>query len=157
VKPRRHRLDRAILPAVRAVLLSSVLLGACFTSAGTDPHECHVDGECSGLTCTRVGICAASTRSIRIEWTVHGLMPDQPAACAGVTELELAVADPTTSDDYAVRPVPCAVGSFLFDKLPLGYTEVTLAAYGSDSRRPVDVERGTVDADGVVQLALITR
>ncbi len=130
----------------------AVTAAGCFTSAGGD--ECRIDSDCGGLTCTRVGACAAETRTMRIEWTVQGLTTDQPGACVGVSELDVTVSDPTTGETFTVRPVPCAVGSFFFDKLPLGFTEATVSAYGS-SGAALDTERGVVSSDGVVRLSLL--
>jgi hypothetical protein len=133
-------------------VIASLSLAACFTSASTD--ECRIDSDCNGLTCTRVGVCAASTYSLRVEWTVRGLTTDQAAACVGVTELELSVFDPTTAESHPVRPVPCGVGLFTFDKLPLGYTDITLSAYDA-AHHWIDSDRGSADVDGIVQLALL--
>lgn len=130
-------------------------LAACFTSAGNG--DCLSDRDCGELVCTRVGDCASAgaVYALRIEWTVHGLTTDDAAACADVGELELAIEDPTTGDIHAVRPVPCEVGRFTFDKLPLSFTEVTLTAY-DPAGELLERRRGSaVGAGGVVQLALL--
>lgn len=138
--------------AAAALTLLLCLGAGCFTSAS--PEECRVDAECGGLVCTRVGECAAETRTMRIEWTVRGLTTDQTGACTGIGELEVMVSDPTIGADHVLRPVPCGVGSFYFDKLPLGYTVATVSAYATDGAL-LDSERGTVDGDGVVRFELL--
>ncbi len=143
-------------PAATAALIAATAAAAgCFSTAGDD--SCRTDRDCGDLVCTRVGECAsaAGVYALRIEWTVHGLATDQSGACADVGELELAIADPTTGDQHAVRPVPCSAGSFFFDKLPLTFTEVTLSAYSAggsflDSRRAT-----AVGSSGVVRLGLL--
>jgi hypothetical protein len=91
---------------------------------------------------------------LRIEWTVNGIATDQAGACGNVDDLELAISDPTSGGQHAVRPVPCAAGSFFFDKLPLGYTEVSITAYSSGGSF-LDTRRGSaVGASGVVRIDL---
>jgi len=132
---------------------AALLAGGCFASL--DDGTCRADVDCNGATCPRVGECATDTYALRIEWTVHGLTTDQAGACDGVAELEVAIEDPSTGAEHAVRPVPCSVGSFFYDKLPLGYTDVTLAAYGAGDSF-LDSARGSaLGSGGVVRLALL--
>ena len=140
--------------------LAAVALGAalgsagCFTSASDE--TCRTDRDCGDLVCTRVGECASAgaVYALRVEWTVNGATTDVAGACDPVGDLELAVSDPTTGGQHAVRPVPCIAGSFFFDKLPVGYTEVSVTAYSSggsylDSRRAT-----SIGAAGVVRIDL---
>lgn len=141
--------------ALAAAVLASASAAGCFTAASD--ADCLSDRDCGDLICTRTGDCASAGAiyALRVEWTVHGQTVDQAGACSDVGELELAVADPSTGDQHTVRPVPCAVGRFSYDKLPLGFTDVTLTAYAPggaflDSRRATAVGSG-----GVVQLGLL--
>ena len=144
---------------MRAVLAATTLAAAiggagCFTSASDE--SCRTDRDCGDLVCTRVGECAStsSVYALRVEWTVNGLTTDQAGACSEVGDLELAISDPTTGGQHAVRPVPCAAGLFFFDRLPIGYTDVSITAY-SASGNFLDSSRGSsVGANGVVRLEL---
>lgn len=143
---------RAGLTAI--VVGSALFVAACFTSAADE--SCRIDRDCGDLVCTRVGECAsgASVYALRIEWTVNGVTTDQAGTCDGVGELELGISDPTSGGQHAVRPVPCAPGSFFFDKLPVGYTDVTITAYGP-SGAFLDSARGSATgASGVLRLDL---
>lgn len=115
---------RALLVAVLAAGL-----GACFTPV--EGGDCRSDSDCGGSVCTRVGECSSQPYSLRVRWTVRGEPASAPGACAAISELELSITDPTLAEQYAVRPVPCAAGSFFFDKLPLGFTDVGVTAFSS--------------------------
>jgi hypothetical protein len=146
----RHGLAAAALAAGLFVPAGA----GCFSSAVDE--SCRTDRDCGDLTCTRVGECASSgsVYALRIEWTVNGIATDQAGACGNVDDLELAISDPTSGGQHAVRPVPCAAGSFFFDKLPLGYTEVSITAYSSGGSF-LDTRRGSaVGASGVVRIDL---
>ena len=128
---------------------------ACFSSVADE--SCRTDRDCGDLVCTRVGECASSSSvyALRVEWTVHGLATDAVGACDGVGDLELAISDPTTGGQHAVRPVPCAAGSFFFDKLPVGYTEVTVTAYGTGGSYLDSSRASAIGSQGVVRLSLL--
>lgn len=125
---------------------------ACFEPA--DGGACVSDRECSDAVCSNVGECASTTYRLRVAWTLRGAAANTPGACDGVDELEIVVSDPSTGTDHAVRPVPCAIGSFLFDKMPPGYDVVALTAYGPGGVYLTSAG-GTPDGTtGVVQLDL---
>lgn len=130
-------------------------LGACGVSS--DAGVCRTDRDCGDDVCTRVGQCEASDAvyALRVEWTVRGLTTDQPAACADISELELAVEAPSTGDVHRVAPVPCAPGSFFFDRLPPSYTEVTVTAYGRFGEYLDAASGSAIDSGGVVRIALL--
>lgn len=92
---------------------------------------------------------------LRVEWTIRGLTTDQPGACRDISELELAVVDPSTGDRHRVAPVPCEPGSFFYDRLPMSFTEVTLTAYGAFGEWLDDGTASAIGADGVVRIALL--
>jgi hypothetical protein len=139
---------------MRAALLVFPL-AACFSGAGDD--TCRIDRDCGDLVCTRTGDCASASGiyALRIEWTVNGQTTDQPGACSAIGELELSITDPGTHDTHAVRPVPCASGSFFFDKLPLSFTDVEVTAF-APSGATLDTGRGSaVGSGGVVRVDLV--
>lgn len=140
---------------MRAALLGLLPLAACGVSA--DPGVCRTDRDCGDDVCTRVGQCESSDDiyALRVEWTVRGLTTDQPAACADISELELSIESPSNGDRHRVAPVPCAPGSFFYDRLPLSFTEVTLTAYGTFGEF-LDAGTGSaIDSGGVVRIALL--
>lgn len=149
----RARYDLVVRAGLAAIVVGSALsTAACFTSAADE--RCRIDRDCGDLVCTRVGECASSgsVYALRVEWTVNGVATDQLGTCDGVGELELGISDPTSGGQHALRPVPCAAGSFFFDKLPVGYTDVTITAYGP-SGTFLDSARGSaVGASGVLRL-----
>lgn len=140
---------------MRALVLAACLAtgaAACFTPI--EGSECRSDGDCAGATCTRIGECAESPYALRVSWTLHGEAANVAGACTGVSELEIQIADPSLDKAYAVRPVPCTTGSFFYDKLPLGYTDVVVTAFDSRGNF-LTATRGTaVGANGLVSLDL---
>ncbi len=141
--------------AVLAVMC--LALAACWAETGGDA-ECRIDRDCAdGTVCTRVGTCEApeDVYGLRIEWTVRGLTTDDPAACTGIAQLEVGVADPRSGLTHRVAPVPCAPGSFFYDKLPLGYTEVTVIAYSAGGSTLDVALASAVGQGGVVRVALL--
>jgi hypothetical protein len=143
--------------AIVAGLAALLPLAACWSETGV-PGECRIDRDCNDDTvCSRVGSCESSSDlyALRIEWTVHGLTTDQAGACNGISELEIGVTDPSTTRRHRVSPVPCAAGSFFYDKLPIGYTEVEVWAY-DDFGGTLDVARASaVGQGGVVRVSLL--
>ncbi|HVV81523.1 MAG TPA: hypothetical protein VHE35_00545 [Kofleriaceae bacterium] len=111
-------------------LLAGVVggVGGCFEPA--DGGSCHNDSDCSDAVCSNVGECASQTYRLRVSWTVRGAQANAPGACDGVSELELVVSDTASGQEFSVSPVPCAIGTFLFDKMPPAYGTVAVNAYG---------------------------
>ena len=138
------------LAVVVAVVVASGLAG-CF--APVDGGACHADRDCPDAVCSNVGECASQTYRLRVAWTLRGLTANQPGACDGVAELEIVVTDPATGMDFGVRPVPCTIGSELFDKMPQAYGTVSVIAYGAGGQElardggTADPRTGTVTVD----------
>ncbi len=144
-----------LAPLALAAAATATLGGAgCFSSASDEP--CRSDRECGELVCTRVGECVASAGvyALRVEWTIDGRTTDQAGACDRIAELELTISDPTTGDQHGLAPVPCLPGSFFYDKLPLGYTAVRLAAYGPGGGFLDSAVGSAVGSGGLVRLDL---
>lgn len=133
-------------------LATAVALAGCFTAV--DGASCRVDDDCPGATCTRVGECASDTYALRITWTVRGQPANTPGACDGIGELQVAIEDPSTGGEHALRPVPCAAGSFFFDKLPLGYTAVTVTAYSGRGGFLTSTRGSAIGSEGTVSVDL---
>ena len=145
---------RATLTLVRSLALASIALlplAACFEPA--DGGACARDSDCAGAVCTRVGECASEAYALRITWTIAG-QPADAASCAGFDHLELTLIDPSVGTSHTVAPVPCAPGSFFYDKLPLGYTIVQMWTFATDGSRLRFVEGSAVGSGGVVALDL---
>lgn len=142
--------------AATAVLAAGVLgavgLAGCFEPI--DGGACHGDRDCPEAVCSNVGECAAVTYRLRVAWTLRGATANTAGACDRVSELEIVVSDASTGQDWSVRPVPCAIGSFLFDKMPWGYGTATVIAYG-DRGQPLATAGGSTDPQtGVINVDL---
>ena len=133
------------------VAVSLVSLVGCFEPL--DGGACARDSDCPGAVCTRVGECATQAYALRVTWTLDGEAAST-LSCAAVSELELSVIDPSTGTSHTVRPVPCAPGSFFFDKLPLGYTDVQLVSFGLSGERQSFASGTAVGSGGVVAVDL---
>lgn len=134
------------------LLVLGLALAACFEPA--DGGSCHSDRDCPDAVCSNVGECASSTYRLRVAWTLRGQTANVPGACDGVAELEIVVSDPSTATDHSVRPVPCAIGSFLFDKMPPGYDVVGVTAYGTGGRYLTSGGGSTDPATGQITIDL---
>jgi hypothetical protein len=122
--------------------LAAVALAACFEPI--DGGNCRSDRDCPDAVCSNVGECATATYRLRVAWTLDGATANQPGACDGVSELEVLVADGSTGEEFSTRPVPCAIGSILFDRMPSGYRSATVNAYGTRGEL-LDSARGSTD------------
>lgn len=136
-----------------AIAAAGIAGAGCFAPLD-DGGSCRTDGDCPDTTCTRVGACASETYALRIQWTVRGAAPNVAGACDGIGELEVSISDRATGRAHAVRPVPCGSGSFFYDKLPLGYTEVSLTAYSARGGFLTSTHGSAVGAGGTVTLDL---
>lgn len=125
-----------------AGLVGAGALAGCFEPI--DGGACRSDRDCSEAVCSNVGECASATYRLRVAWTLRGATANTPGACDGISELEIVVSDPSTGMEFSVRPVPCAIGSFLFDKMPPGYGAVAVNAFGSGGQL-VSTGRGSTD------------
>lgn len=133
-----------------AVIACLPLLG-CFEAV--DGGACGSDNDCPGAACTRVGECAEQPYALRVSWTIAG-QPASATACAGISELELSIIDPSTGTAHTVRPVPCALGSFFYDKLPQSYTDVQLWSFGLSGQRGGFATGSSIGSGGALTLDL---
>lgn len=132
-----------------AASLALALLAGC-TMAGA--AVCDVDDDCpSGLLCANTHEClgASQVRRLTVAWTVGGL-PAAAASCEPVGPLTLRIDTADRADEVEYAPVPCAVGQFTFDKLPVDFARVRLdGATGSRQASIGDADRVTVDLPGL--------
>jgi hypothetical protein len=137
---------------VRALAVLTLLpLVGCFEAV--DGGVCGTDRDCPGAVCTRVGECADTPYALRVTWTLGG-QPADAATCAGVSELELSMIDPSTGTAHTVRPVPCPPGAFFYDKLPQSYTDVQLWSFDLSGQRGGFAAGSSIGSNGVVALDL---
>ncbi len=134
------------------MLVLGLALTGCFEPV--EGGSCRDDRDCPDAVCSNVGECASATYRLRVAWTLRGAEANLPGACDGVGELEIVVSDPSTASDHSVRPVPCGIGSVLFDKMPPGYDVVALTAYGADGRYLTSGGGTADDATGQVRIDL---
>ncbi|HTE52201.1 MAG TPA: hypothetical protein VK698_15210 [Kofleriaceae bacterium] len=116
---------RMVLAALLVASLPGCLLG------GGD--ECTGDGDCgSGDECTRTGECVPAGSALRVvvRWTVNGAAPtpSTPEPCAPLDELEV-VFHAGRDEPQSYRPVPCALGQAVYDKMPPRFDAVEVVAY----------------------------
>lgn len=139
---------RVLAPAMVAALS----LAGCLEPA--DGGACRRDSDCPGAVCSNVGACASATYQLRVGWTLRGAQANTPGACDGVSELEIIVSDPSIGEQFSVRPVPCGIGSFLFDKMPPSYGTVSVTAYGDRGQALASGGGSTVPSAGRVDVDL---
>ncbi len=137
---------------MRALVLAAFLGSGCFTPVGDD--SCRVDSDCGDAVCTRIGECTSQAYALRIHWTIRGQAANVAGACDGISELEVLVGDPSVAAEHGIRPVPCSSGSFFFDKLPLGYTQVGVSAFGNSGGYLTSARGTSIGAGGAVTLDL---
>ncbi len=102
-----------------------------------------------GDVCARDLTCApaASVREVITRWTVGG-QPASVTTCTALPDLAIEFAGPGVDDAIGFAPVPCALGQFVIDKLPVRFGEVGLGP----ERGPLG--RWTIPATGVVLIDL---
>ncbi len=113
-----------------ATLVVVVASAGCFETG----NQCQRDFDCrGGDVCANTHEClgASEVYRVAVRWTVRG-NPASATTCAGITSLEITVVDDASSTTSSYAPVPCEIGIFTFDKLPVGFNRLTLTAYGSD-------------------------
>lgn len=115
-----------------ALLAASALALLAGCPRGGSGSECLDDRDCSsGDVCARDELCwpAAEVRAVRVTWTVGGAAATA-AACQRHPDLYIRF-NGGVADDLGFSPVPCEIGQFSIDKLPLPFTRVEL---GDDRR-----------------------
>jgi hypothetical protein len=121
-------------------LAALALASGCTLSGNGD---CRNDLDCDlGAVCANTRECVAgdTVHYVRLTWTIGGL-PADPRSCAPIPDLEVAIADEDgLASPATYAPVPCALGQYVFDKLPLAYDRLSLEALSSGERhsRPID-------------------
>lgn len=125
-------------------LVIALFVGGALAACGGAPGVCSNDSDCAdGDLCTRIEVCvpASQVRAVRVTWTVQG-MPASDATCKGMQfELEFVS---STYRPLAYSPVPCAVGTFMVDKLPTAFT--TVRVHRGQVLRSVPIDATTGEA-----------
>jgi hypothetical protein len=113
---------------------------------------CDEDVECdSGLVCARGDHECVGPNQVRVtttDWTINGQPPDT-GNCQGLT-LYIQFLSDFDQDDFGFSPVPCEVGRFSVDKLPLRYRAVEVGVQGGSEN-----DRANFDTEGKALLDLI--
>lgn len=137
----------------RALVIAAVLALAAGCPTGDSNGtggECNYDVECDeGDVCARDQTCAsaASVREVTTRWTVGG-QPASEATCAAHPALAIEFVGPAVDDQLGFAPVPCALGQFVIDKLPVRFVEVGLGPEGGP------LGRWAIPATGLVSIDL---
>jgi hypothetical protein len=113
---------------MKSMAAAVVLASACAGRPAAAPEPmCDVDADCGGDVCARTHECAGAdeVRIAKVTWTVAG-MDVGSGACAYATSADFIVelkADPMayTGDVVDFAPVPCTLGAFTIDKLPVRF------------------------------------
>src|SRR5688572_12750359 len=108
------------------VALLLIPLTACAIQGG----ECDIDDHCgSSEVCGRDHACTSpsNVRVVTARWTIDGVPANEAPACTG-RDLYIDFLGLDRDDTLGFRPVPCAVGQFSVDKLPLRFESVELGA-----------------------------
>lgn len=103
------------LPAVVAIALAACGPG----------DECRDNGEgaCGGdLVCARNAECLPTdeVRVVRVTWTIRG-QPASEATCAASPTFYLLFYGADPGDTFGFSPVPCELGLFTIDRMPLRF------------------------------------
>jgi hypothetical protein len=131
---------------ILAVTLLAALAGCPNPTGG----ECELDSECgSGDVCARDHMCtaAASVRAVMATWTIRGA-PASTTSCGTHPDLYISFIGDDFGDTLGFTPVPCKLGQFSVDKLPIRFKQVELGVEGGTS----DVR--TLNAAGTAALDL---
>jgi hypothetical protein len=134
---------------MRTILAATLLasLAGCPNPTG---GECELDGDCGGGdVCARDHMCTASSsvRAVMATWTIRGAAAST-TTCGTHPDLYIQFIGDDFGDTLGFAPVPCKLGQFSVDKLPIRFKQVELGVEGGTS----DVR--TLNAAGTAALDL---
>jgi hypothetical protein len=130
---------------MRAVVL--VFLVACLQRGeplGSDPSQ----GSCrGGRGCDAPEVCARNSeclpadqvRAVHVMWTVSG-RPASPTSCSAAPDLQIMLNSFDGPGGVSWAPVPCEIGKFSIDRLPISFDRVWLGRESGAGR-----QQGTLD------------
>lgn len=125
-------------------------LATCVLAGCPTDGTCELDADCASDTvCARDHVCTPpnQVRSVRVTWTINGSVASE-AACRG-EPLAISFRGVRRDDSLGFQPVPCEIGQFSVDKLPIRFTSVEL-----EQQLGVGRASGPLDANGMATLDL---
>lgn len=130
------------------LLVALLLLGAGCPLAADDGGGCELDTECTGGVCARDRSCrpASDVRAVTVQWTVNG-EPASEVTCQPSPRLYLQFLGRSAGEELTYTPVPCELGQFLIDKLPLEYGLVEIGPQGSGRAQLVNIRDNAAIVD----------
>ena len=121
-----------------SALLGVLLLAGCPTGGG----ECTLDVDCiDGDVCANNHVCVSplAVHYVSFQWTVAGAAPTADT-CAPIGDLSITAEDRDFEDSRTSWfPVPCTVGRFTADKLPVEYDRVIVTVDATGARHTADI------------------
>lgn len=136
--------------SILVTMLVTTLLGSLAGCPNGTGGECEIDSDCgSGDVCARDHMCTdlSSVRSVTATWTIRGAEATT-VTCGANPDLYIQFIGDSFSDTLGFAPVPCKLGQFSVDKLPIRFRQVELGVDGGTS----DVR--TLNAAGTAALDL---
>ena len=122
------------------VVCALALLAGCPLSNGTG-SDCKSENDCSGSdVCARDGVCTESSqvREVTATWTIGGAAASV-MTCGTHPDLYISFIGNDSGDTLGFSPVPCRIGQFTVDKLPLRFRQVELGVEnGSRDVKPIN-------------------
>jgi hypothetical protein len=116
-------------------ILAAVLLTALAGCPNSTGGECELDDDCATSdVCARDHMCtdAASVRMVTATWTIRGADANT-TTCGSHPDLYISFIGDSFGDTLGFAPVPCKLGQFSVDKLPVRFKQVELGVEGGTS------------------------
>ncbi len=116
-------------------ILATALLAGLAGCPNQSTSECELDRDCGGSdVCARDHMCAAasSVRSVTATWTIRGAAANV-STCGTHPDLYITFIGDDFGDTLGFAPVPCKLGQFTVDKLPIRFKQVELGVEGGTS------------------------
>jgi hypothetical protein len=119
---------------MRTILAATLLasLAGCPNPTGS---ECEIDNDCGGGdVCARDHMCTAedAVRAVTATWTIRGADANA-TTCGTHPDLYISFIGNDFGDTLGFAPVPCKLGQFSVDKLPVRFKQVELGVDGGTS------------------------
>ena len=115
--------------------LAIAVLGSLAGCPNPTGGECEIDNDCGGAdVCARDHMCTAASavRAVSATWTIRGAAANT-TTCGTHTDLFISFIGSDFGDKLGFAPVPCKLGQFSVDKLPIRFKQVELGVEGGTS------------------------